>query len=50
MFDAKRKSLVVVDDVVNGIFHTSALEGLAMAKPVINYVDPWYDYLVRMRR
>ena len=47
VLDGKRNCLVVIDDLVHGAFHTSAQEGLAMARAVLCHVDPWYDFVTR---
>ena len=35
----KRRSRVVIDDLASGSYHLTGLEGLAMAKPVLSYLD-----------
>jgi hypothetical protein len=39
VLDAKRRSRVVIDEMVTGSFHLSGLEGLSMGKPVFSYLD-----------
>ncbi|BAH77292.1 glycosyltransferase [Solidesulfovibrio magneticus] len=35
----KRRSRVVIDDLASGSYHLTGLEGLAMAKPVLSFLD-----------
>lgn len=35
----RRSSRIVLDELVNGSYHLSALEGLAVARPVLAYLD-----------
>lgn len=43
----KRQSRIVLDDLVTGSYHLSALEGLAMGKLVCTYLDQRTDYVMR---
>ena len=35
----KRRARLVIDDLASGSYHLTGLEGLAMAKPVLSYLD-----------
>lgn len=45
--DVKRRAAIVVDDLVTGSYHLSALEGLALAKPVLSWLDGRTDAVLR---
>lgn len=44
---AKADSLMVIDELVTGSYHLSALEGLSLGKVVLCYIDPRADYVLR---
>lgn len=44
---AKRSALAVVDELITGSYHLSGLEGLALAKPVLVYLDGRTEYVLR---
>lgn len=44
---AKRQSKIVLDEMVTGSYHISALEGLAMARATGGYLDARTDYVMR---
>jgi hypothetical protein len=37
--ERKRRARVVIDDLASGSYHLTGLEGLAMAKPVLSFLD-----------
>ncbi|WP_051294935.1 glycosyltransferase [Maridesulfovibrio bastinii] len=43
----KRQSAIVLDDMATGSYHLTGLEGLAMAKPVLSYMDSRAKMLMR---
>lgn len=43
----KRRSRIILDEMVTGSYHLSALEGLAMSKLVACYLDARIDYVMR---
>jgi len=43
----KRRSRIVIDDLANGSYHLSGLEGLSLGKPVLNYLDERTLFLLR---
>jgi hypothetical protein len=44
---AKRHGSVVVDDLVTGSFHASALEGLCLGRASVSYLDDRVQYVLR---
>lgn len=44
---AKRASNIVIDDTVTGSYHLVGLEGLAMGIPVVGYIDPRIEHLLK---
>ncbi len=44
---AKQRSRIVLDDMVNGSYHLSGLEGLAMGKTVLCWLDARMEQLLR---
>ena len=38
--DAKRGAAIVIDELVNGSYHTTTLEGLSVGRAVVTYLDP----------
>jgi len=45
--DIKRHARIVIDDLVNGSFHLSGLEGVCLGKPVLCYLDTRTDFVLR---
>jgi hypothetical protein len=39
VMDEKARSRIVIDDLVNGSYHLSGLEGLSLGRAVLNYLD-----------
>jgi len=47
VMEAKRRSRVVIDELITGSYHLSGLEGLSLGKPVVSYLNPRMERLVR---
>lgn len=45
--DVKRRAAIVIDDLVTGSYHLSSLEGLALAKPVLGWLDGRTEAVMR---
>ena len=45
--DARCCAAIAIDDLVTGSYHLSSLEGLALAKPVLTYLDARTDAVLR---
>ncbi|MFO7596517.1 MAG: glycosyltransferase family 1 protein [Desulfocurvibacter africanus] len=43
----KRHARIILDDLVNGSFHLSGLEGVCLGKPVLCYLDARTDFVLR---
>lgn len=43
----KRHARIIIDDLVNGSFHLSGLEGICLGKPVLCYLDARTDFVLR---
>ena len=39
VLEIKRKSRIIIDDLVTGSYHLTGLEGLAQGKPVLSFID-----------
>lgn len=46
--EAKRHAAIVIDELVTGSYHLSSLEGLALGKPVLAYLDGRTEAVLRM--
>lgn len=44
---AKKRSRIVIDELVTGSYHLSGLEGLSCGKPTLAYLDNRTDYIIR---
>jgi hypothetical protein len=44
----KRRARLVIDDLANGSYHLSGLEGASLAKPVLNFLDERTLFLLRV--
>ena len=47
VMEAKAKSRLVMDELVTGSYHLSALEGLSLGKPVLAYLDDRTEFVLR---
>ena len=43
----KKKSRIIIDDLVTGSYHLSGMEGLSQGKTVLTYIDSRIDYVLR---
>jgi hypothetical protein len=48
VLEAKRRALVVVDDLVTGSYHLSGLEGLSAGRPVLSFLDARISLVLRV--
>lgn len=47
VMEAKSNAQIILDEMVTGSYHLSALEGLSLGKPVLSYLDARTDYVLR---
>jgi hypothetical protein len=47
VLEEKRRSRIVIDDLANGSYHLSGLEGASLGKPVLNFLDERTLFLLR---
>ncbi len=47
VLNIKRHARIIIDDLVNGSFHLSGLEGICLGKPVLCYLDARTDFILR---